>query len=72
MVVGRDECVRGGTLSWNVQVDNFVLIALHYFSLDLSFIENIKFQNIKNYNDVAYTVIFYHEFTYEFDPALQV
>ena len=29
VVVGRDECVRGGTLSWNVQVDNFVLIVLH-------------------------------------------
>ena len=30
VVVGRDECVGGGTLSWNVQVDNFVLIVLHY------------------------------------------
>ena len=30
VVVGSDECVRGGTLSWNVQVDNLVLIVLHY------------------------------------------
>ena len=32
VIVSGDECVGGGTLSWNVQVDNLVLIVLHYQS----------------------------------------
>ena len=32
VVVGRDQGVGGGTLSWDVQVDNLVLIVLHYQS----------------------------------------
>ena len=32
VVVGGDERVGGGALSWDVQVDDFVLIVLHYQS----------------------------------------